>query len=49
MKGDRIVVSGCNVLAPFVSAPGNRNESPRLPEALPPVIRVADAVGLDPT
>jgi hypothetical protein len=35
------------VIAPFVSAPGNRNESPLLREALPLVSRIANAVGLD--
>jgi len=35
------------VIAPFVSAPGNRNESPLLREALPLVSRLALAVGLD--
>jgi transposase len=50
MKGDKIVVfcdRRCNVIAPFVSASGNRNESPLLREALPLVARIADAVGLD--
>ena len=36
----------CNVIAPFVSAPGNRNESPLLREALPPVRPIARTVGL---
>ena len=36
----------CNVIAPFVSAPGNRNESPLLREALPQVRRIARTVGL---
>ncbi|MFP3624600.1 hypothetical protein SB771_35595, partial [Burkholderia sp. SIMBA_051] len=31
----------------FVSAPGNRNESPLLREALPRITRIARAVGLD--
>jgi transposase len=50
MKGDKIVVfcdRRCNVIAPFVSAPGNRNESPLLREALPLVTRIADAIGID--
>ena len=50
VKGDKIVAfcdRHCNVIAPFVSAPGNRNESPLLREALPLVTRVANAVGLD--
>jgi hypothetical protein len=35
IRGDKVVVlcdRNCNVIAPFVSAPGNRNESPLLPE-----------------
>jgi hypothetical protein len=35
------------VVAPFVSAPGNHNESPLLREALPEVMRIAREVGLD--
>ena len=35
----------CNVIAPFVSAPGNRNESPMLLDALPKVTQIAKAVG----
>ena len=37
VKGDKVVAfcdRNCNVIAPFVSAPGNRNESPLLREAL---------------
>ncbi|RDJ98221.1 hypothetical protein [Paraburkholderia lacunae] len=37
----------CNVIAPFVSAPGNRNESPLLREALPRLNRMACAIGMD--
>jgi hypothetical protein len=37
----------CNVIAPFVSASGNRNESPLLLEALPEVLRISREVGLD--
>ncbi|CAB3807196.1 transposase [Paraburkholderia fynbosensis] len=37
----------CNVIAPFVRAPGNRNESPLLREALPRLTSIARAVGLD--
>ena len=33
------------MIAPFVSAPGNRNESPLLRDALPQVTRIARAVG----
>jgi len=37
----------CNVLAPFVAAPGNCHESPLLLKALPQVTRIAQKVGLD--
>jgi len=51
MKGDKVVAfcdRTCNVIAPFVSAPGNRNESPLLREALPQVTRIARELGIDP-
>jgi hypothetical protein len=35
------------VIAPFVSAPGNRNESPLLRTALPEVMRIVREVGID--
>ena len=44
MKGDKVVAfcdRNCNVIAPFVSAPGNRNESPLLREALPALMHIA--------
>jgi hypothetical protein len=50
MKGDKVVAlcdRHCNVIAPFVAAPGNRNESPLLREALPELTRTARAIGLD--
>jgi transposase len=50
MKGDKVVAfcdRNCNVIAPFVSAPGNRNESPLLREALPEVMRIAREAGMD--
>ena len=50
LKGDKVVAfcdRNCNVIAPFVSAPGNRNESPLLREALPEVMRIARDVGMD--
>ena len=50
LKGDKVVAfcdRNCNVIAPFVTAPGNRNESPLLLNALPLVTRVAQAVGLN--
>jgi hypothetical protein len=37
VKGDKVVAfcdRNCNVIAPFVSAPGNKNESPLLIDAL---------------
>jgi len=51
VKGDKLVAfcdRHCNVIAPFVSAPGNRNESPMLREALPVVMRIAKFVGINP-
>jgi transposase len=50
MKGDKVVAfcdRNCNIIAPFIAAPGNRNESPLLPKALPPVTRIAQKLGLD--
>lgn len=50
VKGDKIVAfcdRNCNVIAPFVAAPGNRNESPMLKEALPELMRIARQVGLN--
>jgi hypothetical protein len=50
VKGCKVVAlceRNGNVIAPFVSAPGNRNESPLLREALPKLTRIARAVGLD--
>jgi transposase len=50
MKGDKVVAfcdRNCNVIAPILSAPGNRNESPLLQEALPQLTCIAKAVGLD--
>jgi transposase len=50
LKGDKVVAfcdRNCNVIAPFVAAPGNRNESPLLKEALPQLTRIAQKVGLN--
>ncbi|MGF6969482.1 hypothetical protein OKW43_006577 [Paraburkholderia sp. WC7.3g] len=50
MKGDKVVAfcdRNCNVIAPFVPAPGNRNESPLLRDALPQVIQIAREANLD--
>ncbi|MBB5429388.1 hypothetical protein HDG40_007585 [Paraburkholderia sp. JPY158] len=35
----------CNIIAPFVSAPGNRNESSLLRDALPRLTAMARATG----
>ncbi|MGF6967274.1 hypothetical protein OKW43_004302 [Paraburkholderia sp. WC7.3g] len=46
VKGCKVVAlcdRNCNVIAPFVSAPGNRNESPLLREALPRLTRIVHA------
>ena len=48
-KGDKVVAfcdRNCNMIAPFVTAPGNRNESPLLKSALPLVMRLARVIGL---
>jgi transposase len=50
VKGDKVVAfcdRNCNVIAPFISAPGNHNESPMLREALPVVMRIAKLIGID--
>ena len=50
IKGDKVVAfcdRNCNVIAPFISAPGNQNESPLLRKALPEVTRIAGSIGLD--
>ena len=50
VKGDKVVAfcdRKCNVIAPFISAPGNQNESPLLREALPLVTRIAASISLD--
>jgi transposase len=49
-KGDKVVAvcdRHCNVIAPFITAPGNRNESPLLRNALPQVTSIARRIGLD--
>jgi transposase len=48
MTGDKIVSicdRNCNVIAPFVTAPGNRNESPMFPDAFKSLKRIGKAVG----
>jgi len=50
VKGDKVVAfcdRHCNVIAPFVAAPGNRNESPLPREALPEVMRISREVGMN--
>jgi hypothetical protein len=50
LKGDKVVAlcdRRCNVIAPFISAPGNRNESPLLRDALPRLTAMARAIGAD--
>lgn len=49
VKGDKIVAfcdRNCNVIAPFVSAPGNRNESPLLRKAVPILSSITQSIGL---
>jgi len=50
LKGDKVVAlcnRNCNVIAPVVSAPGNRNESPLLRDAPPRLTAMARAIGAD--
>jgi transposase len=50
LKGDKVVAfcdRNCNFIAPFICAPGNRNESPLLRDALPGLTRMAHAIGMD--
>ena len=50
LKGCKVVAfcdRDCNVIAPFVTAPGNRNESPLLRNALPKLTDMARAIGAD--
>ncbi len=50
LKGDKVVAlcdRHCNVIAPFVTAAGNRNESPMLRDALPRLSQMARAIGMN--
>jgi transposase len=50
LKGCKVVAfcdRDCNIIAPFVTAPGNRNESPLLRNALPKLTDMARAIGAD--
>ena len=47
-KGEKIVAicdRNCNVIAPFVTAPGNKNESPLFPDALFELKRIVKSIG----
>jgi transposase len=49
LKGDKVVAlcdRHCNILAPFIAAPGNKNESPMLVPALNALTAIAQAIGL---
>jgi transposase len=50
LKGDKVVAlcdRHCKVIAPFITAPGNRNVSPLLRDALPRLSQIARAIGMD--
>lgn len=50
IEGDQVVAfcdQNCNIIAPFISAPGNQNESPLLREALHQVMHMATKTGID--
>jgi hypothetical protein len=50
LKGDKVVAicdRNCNVIAPFIAAPGNRNESPLFIDGLHHLRAIADEIGLD--
>lgn len=50
MKGDKVVAlcdRNCNVVAPMIFAPGNKNESPLIREAMGPLKSIAKAVGFN--
>src|SRR5258708_12704685 len=52
LKGDKVVAfcdRNCNIIAPFICAPGNRNESPLLRDALPGLTRIAHPIALNLT
>ena len=48
MKGDKIIAlcdRQCNIVAPFITAPGNKNECPLLKSALQPLLSMVKEVG----
>ncbi len=50
MKGDKVVAicdRNCNIIAPMIFAPGNKNESPLIREAMGPLKHIAKAVGFN--
>jgi hypothetical protein len=50
LKDDKVVAfcdRNGNVIAPFITAPRNRSESPLWPQALPQLTRIAKTAGLD--
>ncbi|MEM1368976.1 MAG: hypothetical protein AAGG02_13365 [Cyanobacteria bacterium P01_H01_bin.15] len=50
LKGDKVVAfcdCNFNVIAPFVTAPGNRNKFPLMKQALPMVTHIARSIGLN--
>lgn len=50
MKDDKVVAicdCNCNVIAPMIFAPSNRNESPLIREAMDPLKRISKAVGFN--
>lgn len=49
MKGDKVVAicdRHCNIVSPFISAPGNRNESPLLKPAIESLRKTAQSIGI---
>ncbi|MEN8237460.1 MAG: hypothetical protein ABFQ95_07995 [Pseudomonadota bacterium] len=50
MKGDKVVAicdRNCNIIAPMIFAPGNKNESPLIREAMGPLKEIAKDVGFN--
>jgi transposase len=50
MKGDKIIAfcdRNCNIISPFISAPGNKNESPLLKAALLPLKQFEKEIGFN--
>ncbi len=50
MKGDKVIAicdRNCNVISPMIFAPGNKNESPLIREAMKPLKEIAKEVGFN--